>query len=238
LQNIGVVYSNQEEYDKTIEFYGKALKIFHSLNNLEGIASVENNLGLAYERKLQYKKALEHYQKSLTTFQEMNSRLGLAYLHDNMASLYRRLQKTDIAIHHYQTSLLYADSVNVIDFQAFVHKELASLYEASGNYEKSLYHFKTGSELEDSLALKENLKKLSDAQATFQGELKDVEIQKKEFQLNIQKREKYIYLAGLILLTIMLGGLIWLIAVKLIAENAIRKHREMLERSSITHSGT
>jgi signal transduction histidine kinase/CheY-like chemotaxis protein len=229
LQNIGVIYSNQENYDKTIEHYNKALKIFMNLKNLEGIATVENNLGLTYERELKFDEALKHYRNSMFYFKKLNSRSGLAYIHDNMASLYRRLKKNDKAIHHYKLSLQYADSVHILDFIAFVNKELAGLYEEMGNYERSLHYFKTGVQIEDSISTDESRKKLSEAETFFQNELKDIDIQKKEFQLEIQKRQNAIYMGSVVLLLLMLTGLIWAYRKKTIAENKLKKHQEFLE---------
>lgn len=228
LQNIGVIYSNQENYPKTIEHYNKALKIFMNLKNLEGIATVENNLGLTFERELKFDEALKHYQNSMLYFKKLNSRSGLAYIHDNLASLYRRLKKNEKAIYHYKQSLQYADSVQILDFIAFVNKELAGLYEEMGNYERSLYYFKTGVQIEDSISTDESRKKLSEAEAFFQNELKDIDIQKKEFQLDIQKREKAIYMGCVALLLLMLAGLIWAYRKKMIAENNLKKHQEVL----------
>ncbi len=229
LQNIGVIYSNQENYPKTIEFYKKALKIFNHQKDLDGIASVENNLGLAYEREHNFVEALKHYQNSLQSFQKLNSRIGLAYIHDNLASLYRRLKKTDVAINHYSRSLQYADSVDALDFISYVNNELSSLYEETGNYEKSLYHLKIAEQIEDSLTNDETRKKLTEAEAFLQGELKDIDLQKKEFQLEAQHREKVTYLAGMILLFLMLGGLVWAYRKKIAAENKLKKHQELLE---------
>lgn len=229
LQNIGVIYSNQENHPKTIEFYKKALKIFISQKDIEGVATVENNLGLAYERELNYGEALKHYQNSLHNFRKLNSRNGLAYVHDNLASLYRRLKRNDVAINHYNLSLQYADTVASLDLISFVNSELASLYEEIGNFEKSLHHLKIAEQIEDSLVNDETQKKLSEAEAFFQGELKDIDIQKKEFQLKAQHREKIFYLGGMILLICTTGGLIWAYRKKIAAENKLKKHQELLE---------
>lgn len=227
--NIGVIYSNQENYDKTIEYYTKALKIFSSENDMEGMATVENNLGLAYEGKLLFNKALSHYNKALQSFRILKSRSGLAYVYDNLGSLYGRLKKADLAIQYYKTGLQYADSVQEMDFQAYISKEIADLYEKSGNYDQALFYFKKGSLLQDSLSNSENKKKLAEADAQFQDKLKDIEIQKKEFQLHAQQKQKMFYLAGITILSLMVFVLIWAYRRKTIAENQIKRHREILE---------
>ncbi|HEX3006760.1 MAG TPA: ATP-binding protein [Bacteroidales bacterium] len=229
LQNIGVVYSNQEKYPQTIEYYKKALRIFLNLKNYEGIASVENNLGLTSERILKYNEALSHYKNALIYFEKINSRTGLAYVYDNIASLCRRQRMTDEAIYNYKLSIQYADSVEILDFAAFVNKELAGLYEEIGDYRESLRYYKIANELEDSVSNDQTRRKLNEAEAYFHGELKDVEIQKQQFQLQVQKREKAIYLSGIGLLLILMAGLIWAYRKKTIAENKLRKHQEFLE---------
>ncbi len=229
LQNIGVVYLNQENYPKTIEYYNKALKIFISVNDPEDIASVENNLGIAYERLLKFQEALKHYDKALLYFKKINSRTGLAYIHDNLASLYRRLNKNETAITHYKLSIMYADSVQILDLLAFVNEEMASLLEEMGNYQGSLKYYKAANQIEDSISNEESKKRLAEAEALFHGELKDFEIQKKEIQLKAQMRENSIYLVALILLIFMFCFLVWAYRKKVLAENQIRKHQEILE---------
>lgn len=63
--NIGIVYHEQLEYDKSLEHYKKSLKIKlailgekHSL-----IASSYNNIGNFYKEKSEYEKALDYYHK-------------------------------------------------------------------------------------------------------------------------------------------------------------------------------
>jgi signal transduction histidine kinase/ActR/RegA family two-component response regulator len=230
LQNIGVIYSNQENYSRTIQYYNKALKIFIDLKDVDGIATVENNLGLAYERKLQFNVALSHYKKSMNYFEKINSRTGLAYIHENMASLYRRLNQQDISIKNYELSLKYADSVQIKDFQAYVNKELATYYEELGNFKLALHYYKKGSLIEDSLNIHDSEKKLSHAETQFHGKLNDIEIQKKEFQLVAQKKEKAIYLGGVIILVFLLSALVYAYRKKVKAENQLRKHQEELEQ--------
>lgn len=228
-QNIGVVYSNQEKYQETIEFYNRALKMFLAIKNIEGIASVENNLGLAYERSFNFGEAIKHYRNSLMYFKKMNSKIGLAYIYDNMASLHRRLKQTDTALNYYRKSIMYADSVQALDLIAYIHSELAGLYEETGDYKKALQHYKHSEQIEDSIVTSETRRKLQEAETNFRVELKDIEIQKKEFEIQEQNRTKSIYLGGLVLLFLLLAGLIWAYNKKLSAENKLRKHQEFLE---------
>lgn len=232
-QNIGVIYLNQKKYPQTIDHYKKALRVFTSLKDHDGIGTVENNLGMVFEQTGNYKEALSHYKKALYHFQQINSREGLAYLFDNLASLYRRMKSYDISILYYKKGLAYADTIKINDFLAYENKELASLYETMGLYADALKFYKKAMAIEDSIESKEANKKFASAEATFQDELKDVELQKKELQIKTQIREKIILLVGVIAL---IGMLFWLIAAlrkKILAERLLKKHQETLEKEVI-----
>jgi signal transduction histidine kinase/CheY-like chemotaxis protein len=228
LQNIGVVYLNREDYKNTIDYYKRALRIFSLSDNSQGIASVENNLGIIYERTSNYGEAFKHYKNALVNFQKLNSRSGLAYIYDNLASLYRRQNKNDSAVMNYKLSIQYADSIHMLDFVAYANGELAEFYEETGNYEESLIYYKAAKQIQDSIMNTETRRKFSQAEEHFQSELKDIEIQKKEFQLKVQRREKAMLIAGIVLLLLLITGLIWAYRKKTIAENQLRKQKEIL----------
>lgn len=232
-QNIGVIYLNQEKYPQTIDHYKKALRVFTALKDHDGIGTVENNLGMVFEQTGNYKEALFHYKKALYHFQEINSREGLAYLYDNLASLYKRMKNYDISILYYKKSLAYADTINIYDFLAYENKQLAALYETIGLYADALKFYKTAIAIEDSIESKEAIKKFANAEATFQDELKDVELQKKELQIKTQIREKIILLVGVIALVGMLFWLVTALRKKILAERLLKKHQESLEKEVI-----
>ena len=67
LHDYATMHYTLGEYDKAIEFYNKALKIYLATlgENHPSTASTYNNLGLAWSDKGEYDKAIEFYNKAL-----------------------------------------------------------------------------------------------------------------------------------------------------------------------------
>ena len=62
---IGIVYYNQGDYVKAIEYYTKSLKIKEELEDKLGMAATFNNIGMVYYDQGNYAQAINYYTKSL-----------------------------------------------------------------------------------------------------------------------------------------------------------------------------
>ncbi|HIB00376.1 MAG TPA: tetratricopeptide repeat protein [Phycisphaerales bacterium] len=58
LNNIGILYDEQGNFDKALEYYTRSLQLDKENNNKDGIASSLNNIGLYYVSQKIYDKAL------------------------------------------------------------------------------------------------------------------------------------------------------------------------------------
>ncbi len=72
--NLGLAYRHKEDYDKAVEYYNKALKIYLKILGPEHpyVATVYGNLAEVYEKKGNKKKAEEYRKKA----EEIRRRLG------------------------------------------------------------------------------------------------------------------------------------------------------------------
>ncbi|HEX7415425.1 MAG TPA: tetratricopeptide repeat protein, partial [Bacteroidia bacterium] len=68
---IGVVYFQQGNFPKALDYYLKALKIDEELNDKSGIANVLVNIGIFYKDQGDYQKALDYYFKALKIDEEL-----------------------------------------------------------------------------------------------------------------------------------------------------------------------
>jgi tetratricopeptide (TPR) repeat protein len=64
---MAVLYSDQGDYEKALEYYGKALAIRERVLGAEhpDTAKTYNNMAVVYENQGDYKKALEYCSKAL-----------------------------------------------------------------------------------------------------------------------------------------------------------------------------
>ncbi|MBW8060807.1 MAG: tetratricopeptide repeat protein, partial [Solirubrobacterales bacterium] len=100
LNNIGRIYYNQGNPDKSLEYYLQSLEIRKEINDKQGIASSLNNIGVIYynqgnpdkvypvERDSLFNKALEYYLQSLEIRKEINDKQGIAMSLNNIGSIY------------------------------------------------------------------------------------------------------------------------------------------------------
>jgi tetratricopeptide (TPR) repeat protein len=77
LKNIGLIYDNLEEHDKSLANLEEALKIYRELLpiNHPNIAMTLINIGIIYSHKFDYEKALKHFEEALKCLEPNNSRL-------------------------------------------------------------------------------------------------------------------------------------------------------------------
>ena len=69
---IGVNYQSINEYDKALNYYQKALKLYGDENEEEEIATIYDGLGYLYKNFNQINRAKEYYTLAI----EINKRLG------------------------------------------------------------------------------------------------------------------------------------------------------------------
>ncbi|ETO33387.1 hypothetical protein RFI_03719 [Reticulomyxa filosa] len=141
---LGRAYDEKEEYDKSIEYYEKSLKIY--LDKLghdnTDVSTLYNNLGLVYYNKGEYDKSMEYHEKSLKIDLD---KLGHDH-HDvtdsyhNLGSVYRAKGEYDKAIEYYEKSLkIKLDKLgsNHIDI-ASLYNDFGLVYRAKGEYDKAI----------------------------------------------------------------------------------------------------
>ena len=67
---MAVVYQDQRDYEKALEYYGKALDVKERVlgSDHPSTATTYNNMAGVYKAKGDYEKALKYYEKALTVF--------------------------------------------------------------------------------------------------------------------------------------------------------------------------
>ena len=87
-QRIGIQYSYKGDYDISIEFQKKALKVYEELGDKEGSGSCYNNIGLVYINMGNNSLALDNLLKSFKIFEDINYKEGLANCNLNIGIIY------------------------------------------------------------------------------------------------------------------------------------------------------
>ena len=107
--NMGVIFSEQNNYAKALTYHLKAVKIYEKLNDEARSAFVYNNIGIVYRAQNEPFKALDYFTKAYDLQLKLKqetlgitaTNLGNLYLHQNeMDSAWDWYEK---ALQHFQT---------------------------------------------------------------------------------------------------------------------------------------
>ena len=149
LNNMALVYQAQGEYEKALEYNGKALEVRERTlgNDHPDTATTYNNMAGVYQAQGEYEKALKYYGKAL----EFRGRVlgcdhpDTAATYNNMAVVYQKQGEYKKALEYYGNALEVVERVLGSDhpYTATTYNNMALVYQAQGEYEKALeYHGK------------------------------------------------------------------------------------------------
>lgn len=139
--NLALVYDNQGNTAKAIEFHLQALEKQREFGfrGEEGRTLV--NLGYAYFRISQYDKASENYNLALPILREVGDKVAEAALLQNTGILYNRTGETRKALDYFQQAFAMNKLTGDKRGQANNKSSIGGVYDRLGEYETALASF-------------------------------------------------------------------------------------------------
>ncbi|GIV27215.1 MAG: hypothetical protein KatS3mg027_1029 [Bacteroidia bacterium] len=143
LGNIGVVYDDQGNYSRALEYYFRALKICEEIGNKQRQASCLGNIGGVYHEQGNYSKALEYYFKASKINEEIGNKQRQANNLGNIGGVYHEQGNYSKALEYYFKALKINEEIGNKRSQANNLGNIGGVYHDQGNYSKALeYYFK------------------------------------------------------------------------------------------------
>lgn len=145
--NIGVVYKNQGDYLKALEYHKKALEIDEKVLGTDhpGTATDYNNIGVAYDEKGDYPEALEYLKKSLELREKVlgTEHPDTAITYNNIGSVYSILRDYSKALEYLKKTLEIKEKVIGTDHPstATSYNNIGTVYDDKGDYPKALKYY-------------------------------------------------------------------------------------------------
>lgn len=149
--NIGVVYKNEGEYDKAIEYYQENLRISEESGNILNMARSHNNIGNVYFYfGIDYNKAIDYYNKALELFQQhaqdtsyssykvLPGLTGMANTYLNIGLVYKLLKNMGFAIDNFRKALRIFRELDDKSGIANTENQMGLVYLEGGSYEEAL----------------------------------------------------------------------------------------------------
>ena len=106
--SIGVVFIEQSNYSKALQYNFKALKIYEVTKNQEKLARIYNNIGVVYNTEQEWFKAVVYYEKCLT-IQEKTPSDALGTFTSNIGLVYFNQKNYPKALEYFNKSQKYFD---------------------------------------------------------------------------------------------------------------------------------
>lgn len=138
--NIGRFY-RKTEFEKSMDFYGKALAIYTQLQHAEGIATILNESGVAFEYKGMYDSAINRYQASLDIQTERKDTLGISYSLEFLSGAYALKKEMNKALDYNLQALDLRKKISDSFALCLNYNSLAEIYFKMKNYDKAIEHF-------------------------------------------------------------------------------------------------
>jgi tetratricopeptide (TPR) repeat protein len=137
--NLGQYFNYIDKYSEALPYANKAIQLFTSLKDNEGIATVYYVQGLwQYMRADHLNEAIENFKKAEEIYKIVNNRSLLASIEEKIGMIHFDLHNYSEAMKHMKTSLNLLTELNDKSGMAGEFNNIGLLYQEIGNYSEAL----------------------------------------------------------------------------------------------------
>ncbi|GAB4328253.1 MAG: hypothetical protein OHK0038_02090 [Flammeovirgaceae bacterium] len=212
LNNLGGNYYLSGDYENALEFFKQGYSVREENGDKLLMSKSLNNIALVYSKLKRPELSLRRYHRSLSILLELGADSDLAVIYDNLGDLQLITNNFDSALYYHQKSLEHALKLRNKTMMEDAYYSLAQTYEKLKDYKSALDAQRKSYSLKDSIFDDLLSRQISEMQAKYDAENKQIEIeslrQEKEINnLQLKNRELLIY-AGLVVTVIILALLL------------------------------
>lgn len=134
--NLGVLYKAQGALDKSLDYYITSLRIYDSLKNNLGIATVKNNIASIYSLKKDHSLAMKFQQESHKLFEELQDERHMLGSLNNLGILHSDIDMDDKAMQYFLQASTLSEKIGM-PF-ADPYNNVGNIYFGQGNYQRAV----------------------------------------------------------------------------------------------------
>jgi tetratricopeptide (TPR) repeat protein len=157
LRAVGNIHLSKGEYDSSLQYQEKSLKVMEEIGEQYGIATALNNIGNVYIDKGDLTKALEYYEQSLEIFQKLGDKWGIAGSLNNIGNVYYYKDELAKALEHYELSLEIRQKLGDKSGIALSLGNIGNMYYDKGDLTKALGYYEQSLEIRQKLGDKSSI---------------------------------------------------------------------------------
>jgi signal transduction histidine kinase len=216
LNNIGIIHESAGRITLAQDYLLRSLQIKKSRKDTVDISRSYHNLGNIAQKMGQMKEALDYYEQANVLFRNTNDKQGLAGNLNAIAGFYFQQDKLHMAKTFATEGLSIAQQINSKPLVKSTSETLVDIAEKLQDYPAAFRYLQILTAVKDSLYNKNQADRLAELKTRFDNEMQASEIAmlKKDQQLqeaHIEQQEiiKYSLMAGILLLSLLLGFFIY-----------------------------
>ena len=183
--NLAIANRHKHQFDKTLEYYMKSLKLKEELKDSATLGQSYMNLGLTCEDLEDFEKAHQYYEKAIGIFKRGKNLKGFAGVYVNLGTLLISEGKIEEGKKLLLSSLDYSMRIHSKEDEVEARKNLAVTYEQLGDYVNALKQFRRYREIKDTMMNESGARQIALLQSVYETDKKDQELEvlKTESQL-------------------------------------------------------
>nr|WP_295931710.1 tetratricopeptide repeat-containing sensor histidine kinase [uncultured Dyadobacter sp.] len=219
--SLGSIYYEMKDTTASRTHFRKALDLHGQAGNKEGMARALSSLSILEARR--FDSRLAYGLRAEKLWNEVNpvhleagnnlGNIGVAYLEMYTTGLLPKgiSNKSQLLVHaekYLKRAIEVSNENGDISQKAHFTGVLAEVQEQRGDFRDAYYNFRTFQSVQDSLFSQEEKNKIAGMEGEREIALRDKQIQINELELQAQKKQRWIFVSGLLVLAA-IGALLW-----------------------------
>jgi len=141
LNNIGIIYHDQSNYEKALDYYKNSLNIKEELGDKRGMGAAYINIGLIHMSQGNFEKALEYFLKSLKIKEQIGDKRGMGTAYINIGLIHMSQGNFEKALEYSAKSLKIREELGDKYGMGYSYHNIGYVYYDQGNFEKALEYY-------------------------------------------------------------------------------------------------
>jgi len=157
LGNIGLIYQNQNDFAKSLDYQFRSMELDKEIGNKKGVAFSLFNIGQIYVNLGEYSKAIEFHLQNIKLNEEIGDKKRVANSLNSIGNIYR-IENDYIKALDYQTrSLNIRKEIDDKYGMAISLNDIGIIYDNQGFYPKAIENFSNSLKINEELGNKEDI---------------------------------------------------------------------------------
>lgn len=193
--DIGTLFDQRKLYDSATLYQQQAYNLAVAIKDEQLVIDCLSNIGLTYKHEGKTKEALANFKKVLLVFQQQQTEPDrYAAVYNNIGATYAQEGNKTLAVEAFDKSLSYAFTAQNPYIEMENYNNLSDLFGRTADFKNQALYLKKYYSIKDSLFSADKKNQLTQLEADYNIEKKNIEIIKKDGEVQIQKDQKNLLL--------------------------------------------